>query len=170
MIKLVGLYWVLLQSMVASFTGLSSLPVIRHELVVERQWVTDQDLNAAVMIGRSTPGPMGVYIVSVGYFVAGWPGAVAGMLAMATPALLILLLMRLLKGRDDHPRMKSAIRFVILGGSAYSAAVVWAMSRATLVNWWTLGLAAVAASLLLKTKVHTIWILCAAGAVGLMLK
>lgn len=170
MIKLVGLYWVLLQSMVASFTGLSSLPVIRHELVVERQWVTDQDLNAAVMIGRSTPGPMGVYIVSVGYFVAGWPGAVAGMLAMATPALLILLLMRLLKGRDDHPRMKSAIRFVILGGSAYSAAVVWAMSRATLVNWWTLGLAAVAAALLLKTKVHTIWILCAAGAVGLMLK
>jgi chromate transporter len=170
MIKLVGLYWVLLQSMVASFTGLSSLPVIRHELVVERQWVTDQDLNAAVMIGRSTPGPMGVYIVSVGYFVAGWPGALAGMLAMATPALLILLLMRLLKGRDDHPRMKSAIRFVILGGSAYSAAVVWAMSRATLVNWWTLGLAAVAAALLLKTRVHTIWILCAAGAVGLMLK
>jgi chromate transporter len=170
MIKLVGLYWVLLQSMVASFTGLSSLPVIRHELVVERHWVTDQDLNAAVMIGRSTPGPMGVYIVSVGYFVAGWPGAVAGMLAMATPALLVLLLMRVLKGRDDHPRMKSAIRFVILGGSAYSAAVVWAMSRATLVNWWTAALAVVAAGLLLKTRVHTIWILCAAGAVGLMLK
>jgi chromate transporter len=170
MIKLVGLYWVLLQSMVASFTGLSSLPVIRHELVVQRHWVTDQDLNAAVMIGRSTPGPMGVYIVSVGYFVAGWPGAVAGMLAMATPALLVLLLMRVLKGRDDHPRMKSAIRFVILGGSAYSAAVVWAMSRETLVNWWTAALAAVAAGLLLKTRMHTIWILCAAGAVGLMLK
>jgi chromate transporter len=36
--------------------------------------LTDQQLNEAVAITRSTPGPVGLYIVSVGYFVAGVPG------------------------------------------------------------------------------------------------
>ena len=101
--------------------GLTTLPVIRHELVMERHWIDDQQLSAAVMIGRSTPGPMGVYIVCIGYFVAGYPGAVMGMLAMATPALLIVLLFHLLRSRVDDPRVKNAIRFVIIGGTAYSA-------------------------------------------------
>jgi chromate transporter len=52
--------------------------------------LTDTQLNEAVVITRSTPGPVDLYIVSVGYFVAGVPGAVAGWLAMITPALLII--------------------------------------------------------------------------------
>jgi uncharacterized membrane protein YdcZ (DUF606 family) len=87
--KLFLLYWTLLQSMLSSFSGLSSLPVIRYELVEQRHWIDDGQLNAAVMIGRSTPGPMGVYVVCIGYFVAGYWGAAVGMFAMATPALLI---------------------------------------------------------------------------------
>ena len=45
-------------------------------------------LNESVAISRSTPGPVGLYIVSVGYLIAGVPGAIAGWLAMITPALL----------------------------------------------------------------------------------
>jgi hypothetical protein len=33
--------------------------------------LTDQRLNEAVAISRNTPGPVGLYIVSVGYFVLG---------------------------------------------------------------------------------------------------
>jgi chromate transporter len=54
------------------------LPVIHDSLVVQHHVLTDQQLNEAVVITRSTPGPVGLYIVSVGYFVAGLPGAVAG--------------------------------------------------------------------------------------------
>ena len=168
--KLAILYWVLLQSMLSSFTGLSSLPVIRHEIVVDRHWIDDRELNAAVMIGRSTPGPMGVYVVCVGYFVAGYAGAVVGALAMATPALLIVLLFRLFGNRIEDPRMKSAIRFVVLGGSAYSAAALYGMSRNALTSWWTIGLSLVAGALLLQGKLPTIWILLGAGLVGVMVK
>ena len=168
--KLLLLYWTLLQSMLSSFSGLSSLPVIRHELVEERHWIDDSQLNAAVMIGRSTPGPMGVYVVCVGYFVAGHPGAAVGMLAMATPALLILLLLRLLGNRVDDPRIKNAVRYVIVGGSSLSAFTLFKMGQSALAVWWCVAIAIVAAALLLRTRLSTIWIVVGAGAVGVMVK
>ena len=63
----------------------ASLPVVRDELVVQRHMITDHQLNAAVVITRSTPGQVGVYVVSVGYFADGVLRAIAGWLAMATP-------------------------------------------------------------------------------------
>ena len=84
------LYLLLLKGTVTAFAGLASLPVIQDELVIQRHVLTDTQLNEAVVITRSTPGPVGLYIVSVGYFVAGVPGALAGWLAMITPALLII--------------------------------------------------------------------------------
>ena len=168
--KLFLLYWTLLQSMLSSFSGLSSLPVIRHELVEERHWIDDSQLNAAVMIGRSTPGTMGVYVVCVGYFVACHPGAAVGMLAMATPALLILLLLRLLGNRVDDPRIKNAVRYVIVGGSSLSAFTLFKMGQSALAVWWCVAIAIVAAALLLRTRLSTIWIVVGAGAVGVMVK
>jgi len=71
------LYLVLLKGTVTAFAGLASLPVIQDALVFQYHVLTDKQLNEAVVITRSTPGPVGLYIVSVGYFVAGVPGAIA---------------------------------------------------------------------------------------------
>ena len=49
------------------------------------------DLNRAIAVARVTPGPMGIYVVAIGYAVAGWPGAAAGWLALALPAALKVL-------------------------------------------------------------------------------
>ena len=86
----VALYFVLLKATITSFAGLASLPVIRHDLVVQRQVLTAEQLDTAVVVSRTSPGPVGVYVVSVGYSVAGTPGAIAGWLAMCTPALLMI--------------------------------------------------------------------------------
>ena len=84
------LYLLLLKATATSFAGLASLPVVREDLVVHRHVLTDAQLNDAVVITRSTPGPVGLYVVPVGYFAGGFPGAIAGWLAMITPALLIV--------------------------------------------------------------------------------
>src|SRR5208283_1848628 len=76
------LYLLLLKGAITAFAGLASLPVIQDALVFQHHVLTDKQLNEAVVINRSTPAPVGLYIVSVGYFVAGAPGAVAGWLAM----------------------------------------------------------------------------------------
>ena len=58
----------------ATLLSLTSLPIIRKDFVQTRSVITDRQLNAAVAVGRTTPGPLGLYVVSVGYFAAGWPG------------------------------------------------------------------------------------------------
>ncbi len=69
---------VLFRASATSFAGLASLPMIHDTLVAQHHVLTEQQLDEAVVITRSTPGPVGVYVVSVGYFVAGLPGAFAG--------------------------------------------------------------------------------------------
>ena len=79
--NVVVLYLLLLQATVTSFSGLTSIPLVRNELVVQRAVLTDEQLNSSLAIGQTTPGPVGLYVVIVGYFVDGIPGAVAGVLA-----------------------------------------------------------------------------------------
>ncbi|WP_408203485.1 chromate transporter [Paraburkholderia sediminicola] len=61
------LFLVLLKATVTSFAGLASISVVRDELVVHRHVLTDEQLNEAVVVTRSTPGPVGLYVVAVGY-------------------------------------------------------------------------------------------------------
>src|SRR5215472_18064962 len=93
------LYLLLLKATVTAFSGLASLPVLRQDLVLTRHVLTDEQLNAAIVVTRTTPGPVGLYVVSVGYFAAGIPGAVAGWLAMCTPAIAIIFLLRFIGSR-----------------------------------------------------------------------
>jgi chromate transporter len=98
----VVLYLLLLQATLTSFSGLTSIPLVRNDLVVGRAVLTDDELNSALAIGQTTPGPVGLYIVVVGYFAAGIPGAIAGALALATPALLAVPMLRALRlGKTD---------------------------------------------------------------------
>jgi chromate transport protein ChrA len=67
----------LLKATMTSFAGMGSLPQIRQDFVETRVRDSDQQLSQAVLVGRATIGPMGAYVVAVGYFAGGWPGAIA---------------------------------------------------------------------------------------------
>jgi len=108
------LYLLLLKGTITAFAGLASLPVIQDALVFQHHVLTDKQLNEAVVITRSTPGPVGLYIVSVGYFVAGVPGAIAGWLAMITPALLIIPLVHFAGRKIEHPASRPCCRALSL--------------------------------------------------------
>jgi len=84
------LYLLLLRATVMSFSGFASVPMVREDLVLHRGVLTDQQLSDAVAMSQASPGPLGIYVVIVGYFAAGVPGAVVGMLAVASPAILAL--------------------------------------------------------------------------------
>lgn len=99
------LYLLLLRATALSFSGFASVPVIHEDLVVERAVLTDEELNSAIAISQASPGPLGLYVVVIGYFVAGWTGALAGALALASPALLAIPIVRAVRRhRDDSVR------------------------------------------------------------------
>jgi chromate transporter len=64
-------YLLLLKATVTSFAGMGSLPQIRQDFVDTYHLVSADALSEAVLVGRATPGPMGAYVVAVGYLAAG---------------------------------------------------------------------------------------------------
>jgi len=52
------LYLLLLKGTCTAFAGLASLPVIHDTLVTQHGVLTEQQLNQAVVITRSSPGPV----------------------------------------------------------------------------------------------------------------
>lgn len=167
--KLLLLYGLLLKATVTTFSGLASLPVLRNDLVLHYGFITDRQLNTAVVVTRTTPGPVGVYIVSVGYFADGIPGAIAGWLAMITPALLIIPLLRFASRKSEHPRVKSMIHAVILA----SAGLLWAsavpLTREIAHDPFTWGLLIVCTGVLLTRRVESVWVVLSAGLIELTL-
>ena len=104
------LYLLLFKAVITSFSGMASLPIVRNDFVVKRHVLTDRQLNTAIVAGRTGPGPNGLYLVSVGYFAAGLPGAFAGLIALITPAFLIIPLMSWIgsiRQSPAHPRCHS---------------------------------------------------------------
>jgi chromate transporter len=112
-----ALYLLLLRATVLSFSGFGSLPQVREDLVVRHGVLTDEQLNRSVLVARTTPGPMGTYLVAVGYEVGGTRGAVAGWLALATPAFLVIPLLLVLESFSRHPRVVSALSSLLLASA-----------------------------------------------------
>lgn len=161
------LYLLLLKGTITAFAGLASLPVIQDALVFQHHVLTDKQLNEAVVITRSTPGPVGLYIASVGYFVAGAPGAIAGWLAMITPAFLIIPLVAFAGRRMEHPRIKSVLETVVIASAGLLLAAAIPLSRDALIDPVTIGIAIISLAVLLLTDIDTLWIILGAALISL---
>ena len=166
--NVVVLYFLLLKATLTSFSGLASLPMIRSDFVVHYHLLTDRQLNTAVAAGRLGPGPLGIYVVSVGYLVAGVPGACAGWLAMITPAFLIIPMLRFLGKRAEHRRVKSITRTVLLAGAGLMAAAAAPLARDAVTGPITLLIVIASFLLIAITRIDTLWIMLGAALVGLV--
>lgn len=116
--KAVLLYLLLLKATVTSFAGLGSLPQIQRDFVETYRFVTVEQLSQAVVVGRSTPGPIGAYVVGVGYLAGGVPGAIAGWLAMITPAVAAIPLLMVVQRWMHLPRARAAVDAVVIASAA----------------------------------------------------
>ena len=163
------LYFLLLKATLTSFSGMTSLPIVRQELVVERKILTDRQLNTAVAAGRVSPGPNGLYLVSVGYMAAGAAGACAGWCALITPAFLIIGLLRMLGSAVNHPRMETVVRAVTLASAGLILATSISLARDAIQSWATALIAIASFFLLIRFKLDPLWILIGAGIAGLAL-
>lgn len=114
----VVIYLLLLKATMTSFAGMGSLPQVHEDFVATRRVVSEQQLSQAVLLGRATPGPLGVYLIGVGYFAGGWPGAVAAWLAMTTPAIVAVPLLIAIQRWLHLPRIRAAVDGVVIASAA----------------------------------------------------
>jgi chromate transporter len=163
-------YLLLSKAVVTSFSGMASLPIVRQDFVVTRHILTDRQLNTAIVAGRTGPGPNGLYLVSVGYFAAGFPGALAGLIALITPAFLIIPLMSWVGEYANLPRIRGAIRAVILGSAGLLMAASIPLARDAATGPLAAAILIVSFTVLSFTRVETWWVMLGAAVVGLSAK
>ncbi len=69
--------------------GTSVLAELQHELVDQRGALTQQQFQTAYALGQATPGPGILFLVPMGFYVAGAPGAVVALVSFLVPPLLL---------------------------------------------------------------------------------
>jgi chromate transporter len=166
--NLVVLYLLLVKATLTSFSGLASLPMVRNDFVVRRHVLTDHQLNTAVAAGRIGPGPLGIYVVSVGYLVAGAPGACAGWLAMITPAFLIIPMLRFLGARAEHRRARAVARAVLFAGAGLMVTAAAPLARDAITGPLSLAIVVSSFILIAVTRVDSLWVMLCAAVVGML--
>lgn len=164
------LYLLLLKAVCTSFSGMASLPIVRNDFVVSRHLLTDRQLNTAVVTGRTGPGPNGLYVVSVGYFVDGLPGAMAGLLALVTPAFLIIPMMRWVGDYAKIPRVRSAIRAVVLASAGMLIASSIPLAQDAATSPMAVAIIVVSFVVLTFTNLESWWVMMAAAVLGVGVK
>jgi chromate transporter len=166
--NLVVLYLLLVKATLTSFSGLASLPMVRNDFVVRRHVLTDRQLSTAVAAGRIGPGPLGIYVVSVGYLASGAPGACVGWLAMITPAFLIIPMLRFLGARAEHPRAKAVARAVLFAGAGLMASAAVPLARDAITNPLSLAIFVASFIAIASARIDSLWVMLGAAIVGVL--
>jgi chromate transporter len=166
--NLLWLYLLLAKSTLTSFSGMTSLAIVRHDFVLQHQLLTDQQLTTAIAAGRLAPGPNGVYLVGIGYYLAGYPGAAVGWLALMTPAFLSIPLLVWLRRHSEHPTFRRALDSVLLASAGLSLASALPLAQDAITDWRGLLLAVAAGAVLLRGKVDSFWVILGSAAAALL--
>jgi chromate transporter len=165
--NLLVLYLLLLKASVTSFSGLGSLPMVRNDFVIERHVLTDHQINMAVVAGRTGPGPFGLYLVCVAYLAGGVPGAFMGFLALITPAFLVIPLMRWIGSRADIPRVRGAIRGLLLASAGLLISSSVPLTQDAITGVFAAILMVTSFAVLTFTRIDSAWLMLGAAGAGL---
>jgi chromate transporter len=149
-------------------SGYVLLAFLRNDFVERLGWITDQQLLDAVAVGQFTPGPLFTTATFIGYLVGSWPGAVVATVGIFLPGFLFVAAVNPLVPRlRRSPGMGALLDGVNAAAVGLMAAVTWELGRAAIVDALTVLLAVVAAVLLLRFKVNSVWLVLGGALIGL---
>ncbi|MBY5969229.1 chromate transporter [Halomonas denitrificans] len=154
--------------------GPAIIPLIENEVVGHYGWMTHQAFAETLALGNALPSPIATKMAGyIGYDVAGAGGAIVAVLATVGPSLLLMLaaLGTLYRYRDSIKvkSMSQWVRPVVMVLMAYLTVSFLREGMATSGLLHTAIIAAVAAFLLLRTKVHPALVVCFGLAYGALL-
>jgi len=167
MLEQLQLFLIFLQSSALAIGGLASLPLLRADLVP--QYVTDAGIVQALAIGRLAPGPNGLYIVSLGYLVAGWTGALYALVGASLAPLVMLPATALARRWLMSAWFGGLVRGVSLATVGLLLATGVTIVNAGGTQLWQLALVVLTVAVTVHGKLHPAAMIVVGGTVGLAL-
>lgn len=170
---LLNLYWSFFKIGGLTFGGgLTMLPMLEHELVQNKKWVTEEELLDCYAIGQCTPG---IIAVNTATFVGCKKGKVLGgifsTLGMVTPSLVIItvaaMFLQLIMGNEIFQHAMMGIRSVVC---ALMVNTVLNLIKKSIVSYLSCAIFALVLAAGLFFKIPTIFLVLAATTVGIIIE
>jgi len=151
--------------------GYAMLPLIQREIIDRHGYLTLQEFSDIIAIAEMTPGPVAVNSATfVGYKVAGVTGSAVSTFGVVLPSFIVILLAAMFFVRfQKHPAVQNIFRGVRPVVIALIAAAAVGIGKISLLDLPSVVIAAAALAAMLRTKLHPVAIILAAGIMGTIL-
>jgi chromate transporter len=151
-------------------SGLAIVPFLRDGVVHQHHWLTDSQFLDAVAVGLITPGPVVITATFVGYLAAGWAGAIVATVAIFTPIFLGVVVPGpwFIRHRNNA-QIKAFVKGATAAAAGAIAGAVIVLSRQTITDWVTAGIALGTLAVLLRWKVKEPYVVATGAIVGIAL-
>lgn len=151
--------------------GYAILPIIREEVVVYRQWITEAVFIDLIAIAQMTPGPIAINTATfAGYQLAGIPGAATATIGLiASPALVVTILAAVMTRFRRTPVIQGVMKALtpaLLALITYSA---FSVARVAVTGAIPALLAVVMVVVLVRTTWHPLVVILGSLVAGMVL-
>ena len=161
-------FWLFLKASLFSTGGLGNLPFLHKDLLAIG-WAHETDFITAIAVGNVSPGPTGLWSISLGYLAFGWLGAILATLALVLPPLLILIVAAFYSRIEKQPAVQNFTTGLALSIVGLTVTVGLGLAKSSVQDWGGVIIAVCAFGLALSKKLPVIVILALAGLAGFLL-
>jgi chromate transporter len=170
-ISTLNVFWIFLKvGAVLYGSGYVLFAYLDAELVM-RGWLSRQELLDAVAVGQFTPGPLLSTATFIGYQLNGLMGAIASTAGIFLPSFLFVLVLNPLVPKLRKSKLAGYfLDSVNIAAVAVMVAVLFEMSRDTLVDWKAILIAVISVLMVFGFKrVHPVWTVLGGAFLGYLL-
>ncbi|MEG0895495.1 MAG: chromate transporter [Oscillospiraceae bacterium] len=152
--------------------GYAMISVIRTEVVENHKWITDEEMLDMIAIAESTPGAIAINLATfIGYKVAGIVGSIAGTIAVALPALVIIILISLFFiPYMNNPIIQNAFAGIRAGVVVLIINAALKLGKVLKANFFNIALMVMGFCFAIFTKISVIWIILVGMLIGIFTK
>ncbi len=161
-------FWYFLKASLFSTGGLGNLPIL-HQDMLSLGWAKESDFVTAIAVGNVSPGPTGLWSISLGYLTYGWLGAVLALVALSFPPLLTLVVSAFYNRLEKQPVVQDFTRGLALGVVGLTVTVALGLASSAVTDWRGVVIAAAALGLALSKRVPVILVLALAALAGCLI-
>ena len=156
-------------SLLAFGGGNSILPEMQRQVVQVHGWMRAADFSALYGLAQAAPGPNLMVVTLIGWRVAGLPGAAVTTVATFLPSSLLTAAGLTLWHRHRQAPWRRAIQAGLVPVTAgLVAASALLIARTADSSWTLLAVTAAVTLLVLRTRLHPLWLLGGGAAFGML--
>lgn len=161
-------FLIFLKASFFSTGGFGNLPSLHQDLIANG-WAAEAQFAQAIAVGQISPGPNGLWSVSLGFLTYGYLGAVLALVALSIPPVTVLALASFHQRFQERPQVKGLLRGVGLGVVGLLLVVSLLLTGSQSMQDWKAWLIAIGAfGLLASRRFHVIIVLLLAALVGFL--